>query len=672
MRIASLLGFVVNPNPNSPVQRRHSGNLLVSLAACLCLVAQAAAVTVPIRILPLGDSITAGWGGDANLGGYRAPLYALLTAAGYNVNFIGLDNENSGTMVQPQHEGHPGWRIRGIASYLPAWLDAVDNPDVVLLHIGTNDFGYNDSPETAIDRLDALITQIATLRPYAHIIVTTLLQRGDSRIDTLFNPFVQGKVNAQAALGRRVTYLDMHAVVPLSGLADGLHPNQTGYNLMANAWLPAIQAVCGVNGDASAPAIASVTGSQDYTHVAITFSKPMGGIPTNLANFTFSGGLTCTKIQMLDPARRIVTLTTSPQQVVGTSYTVTVNGLVDRITPTPHPIAPNSRASFKPAIARGFSNNVAESAGYSLVYSLDIPAACNFSAAVPYAVDNHASVGAFSRVAYYLELQTPTGALKYVWASMDAFTSDAGKIGVPSAASGAVFQQSVSGMNVVSNVAGVATGTGLTGSIEFWPTNYSGDTRNSSGNYGSMRISQTAAAQTVFAFNAWGGYGGYADLGIGNDPLTSVSPDWTFAGNANGYSIRTLQVLVANPSFSSWVNGFPGLADPSPDGDPDHDGIPNLMEYVLGGDPRVPSQSGLPMLTRDGANLVLSYKRSAASKLDTTQSGEWSTDLATWHGPIAPAVVNDNGSDPADMILTAPLSNARNGMLYLRLKVTQP
>jgi autotransporter-associated beta strand protein len=511
--------------------------------------------SVPIRILPLGDSITYGAGGDANLGGYRSPLYTALTAAGYQVNFIGTSTENSSLMEQPHHEGHPGWVISQIASNISGWLATVDNPDVVLLHIGTNDIGSDFA--NAINRLDDLITQIATLRPYAHIIVTNLMERfGDTQIPTLFNPYVQAKVDAQAALGRRVTFLDMHAAVPLANMPDGLHPNQTGYNLMANAWLPAIQAVCGPLGDAAAPGIAGAAGAADRTHVAVTFSKPVTDAAATVANFALSGGLSISSA-VLDASRRVVTLTTSAQ-TGGTTYTVTVNGVVDR-TAAANPLPANSTATFQPALVRGYANNVPESAAYSLVYSLDIADASIFNAAVPYAVDNHASAGPFSRVAYYLELEAPGGTLQYVWASMNAFTTDAGKIGVPSTASGAVFQQPVSGMNVVSNSAGVVTGTGLTGNLEFWPTNYAtnngagvvgasdatfdfGDTRLDSGSYGSMQLHNPAAAQTVFAFNNWGGSGSTGDLGIGN--FAGTNPDWTFANNANGYSIKTLQVLI--------------------------------------------------------------------------------------------------------------------------------
>ncbi len=209
--------------------------------------------------------------------------------------------------------------------------------------------------------------------------------------------------------------------------------------------------------------------------------------------------------------------------------------------------------------------NVPEASGYELVYTLPIPDSANYNAgAVPYSVDNSSSVTQpFDRVAYYLELQKPSGQLGYAYVSMDAFTADLSKIGVPTFSSGAVFQQPVCNMNVVSNVAGIVNGNGLsTGNIEFWPTNYGennlanvpgadsaaydfGDYYVTTGTYGSMQIHNYDAAQTIMAYNQWNslmGSGSQSDLGIGNQ--ASDSPDWTFALNSAGYSVKNMQVLV--------------------------------------------------------------------------------------------------------------------------------
>lgn len=218
-----------------------------------------------------------------------------------------------------------------------------------------------------------------------------------------------------------------------------------------------------------------------------------------------------------------------------------------------------------PALADVFSS-VPEAGAYTLVYSLAIPnsAAFNFNA-IPYSIDNHLSIpaGSFSRIAYYLELQSSGGPLHYAYTSMDAFTTDAGKIGVPSTPTGAFFQQHVANLNVFSNVAGVVTGTGIgTGSLEFWHTDY--DQTNSAGvpgasgsvfdtgdhpvglyNYGSMQVNNYGANQTILAYNAWGsGLIPNSDIGIGNQVGGSNQPDWTFAFNASSYTVKNLEVLV--------------------------------------------------------------------------------------------------------------------------------
>lgn len=213
-------------------------------------------------------------------------------------------------------------------------------------------------------------------------------------------------------------------------------------------------------------------------------------------------------------------------------------------------------------------SNVPEAADYTLVHGLTIPnASGNFNAnGVPYHLDNSGAIaGLFDRIAYYVELQRPGGDLQFAYASMDAFTQDATKIGVPTIGSGAFWQQAVSNMNVVSNVPGLNTGTRLAGNIEFWPGNYntanvagipgasdslydSGDSPGTGAGYGSMQIHNTEAAQTVFAYNRWG-TGRNSDLGIGNNTvLTSndnrVNPDWTFRKNAGDYQVKSIHTLV--------------------------------------------------------------------------------------------------------------------------------
>jgi sialate O-acetylesterase len=208
------------------------------------------------------------------------------------------------------------------------------------------------------------------------------------------------------------------------------------------------------------------------------------------------------------------------------------------------------------------SLKVPEAKDYQLLYTFDLTQAGpqmtpseNRRAQIAQPID---------RVAYFLELRKEGQAPKWVFVSMDAFTADLAKLGVPTAASQAQFQTQVQHMNVLSSEANVTAGTNLTGNIEFWPHNYgpgnAASVLNASGaawdfgdemvepvdGYGSMQIHNFAAKQTIFAFNDWKA-GANADLGIGSsNPAANPQKtlDWTFNANAHEYTTRQLKVLV--------------------------------------------------------------------------------------------------------------------------------
>ncbi len=194
---------------------------------------------------------------------------------------------------------------------------------------------------------------------------------------------------------------------------------------------------------------------------------------------------------------------------------------------------------------------------YALVYDLNLD---KLNDVITYDIDHSATIGGFDRIGYLLELADDKGGDQKVFVSMNAFTDDATKIGIPSLQSNARFQQSVTDMDVYSTLPDVATGTGIEGgNIEFWPNSYSpasskdvkgasnqlhdfGDTPSGPRNgYGSMQVHHPSAGQTVFAINHWK-LGVKADIGIGNSSGRSL--DWTFAANASTYRSKRLRVYV--------------------------------------------------------------------------------------------------------------------------------
>lgn len=519
----------------------------------------------PIRIMPVGDSITYG---ASTPGGYRLPLYTALTAAGYNIDYVGTRNDNSAAALpDPDHDGLSGWKIDQVNYNIIDWLFAIDDPDVILLHIGTNDSGDGTGFTNAVDRLNSMVTRIATNRPNANIIVTTLLKRSDATryaaITNYFNPYVQARVNSQRALGRKVHYLNMHDALELTDLYDGLHPNAGGYAKMAAAWYSVITNIVSAYGDTNAPALCRAVNKTDQQGVNVTFSKAMDpATATNISNYALSGGLNIAGAT-LSVDRRTVTLATDAPLTRDAFYTVTANGLLDDAWPTQRMIAANSSDTFR-ATLRGYQANVPEAAGYKLVYSISLPNTPGYAAGNPvyYATNNtHLFSGPLKRVAYYLELQRLDGDLTYLWASMDAFTDDINKIGIPAFATGAFFRKSVANMNVVCNDTNVLSGTGLTGNMEFWSCNYSnnsggqppgandglfdfGDSPSTGGTYGCMQLHNTTAGKTLFALNNWGSYGGILDIGIGNNTAAGQQPDWTFMNNGINIPLRALYVLA--------------------------------------------------------------------------------------------------------------------------------
>ena len=84
------------------------GTILTTIAVQV-LLAGSVADASPIRIRPLGHSIT----DSANVaGGYRGPLYTLLTNVGFQVDFVGTQKNNGiGGLPDFDHEGHSGYRI---------------------------------------------------------------------------------------------------------------------------------------------------------------------------------------------------------------------------------------------------------------------------------------------------------------------------------------------------------------------------------------------------------------------------------------------------------------------------------------------------------------------------------------------------------------------------------
>jgi lysophospholipase L1-like esterase len=216
----------------------------VAVIGCVSLVliaTNAHAQGTGLRLMAIGDSITAGYRSSTG-DGYRGPLWRELTTKGYALDMVG--SQRGGVMFDPDNEGYYGYRIDQVAALISAEL-ALYQPNVVLLHIGTNDIGQNYQVSTASSRLAALIDQIVAADPGVTVLVAQLICNSTPKVQSLidtYNSSIPGIVKARVGKGMHVYVVSMSSLT-LADLQDGLHPNDGGYQKMADAWDAGIQHV---------------------------------------------------------------------------------------------------------------------------------------------------------------------------------------------------------------------------------------------------------------------------------------------------------------------------------------------------------------------------------------------------------------------------------------------
>ncbi len=129
-------------------------------------------------VLPLGDSITTG---DASQG-YRLNLWSQMVAGSNDVDLIGSLDSGGPTGFDRQHEGHSGYTVQQLADALPGWLRKYPVPDVVLLHIGTNDLTRSQVTQSAVmqQQLGRIIETLCTRNPSVRIYVAQIVPARDT------------------------------------------------------------------------------------------------------------------------------------------------------------------------------------------------------------------------------------------------------------------------------------------------------------------------------------------------------------------------------------------------------------------------------------------------------------------------------------------------------------
>jgi len=231
------------------------------------------------RIMPLGDSITEGVEDGTNGPcstspcpaltnriSYRKDLRDALVAAGYTIDFVGTQTSGASLLSDDQHEGHGGWTADQLVNgnsnptagtgsnateggYLSNWLNGkMDTatgadpanagwPDVILLHIGTNDLSPSGDQSSQWTDVQLIRTAIVNWSSANSWPVTVIYSRIDNTNPasgefTTFNNNVITSLNPSIWVNHEAALLNIPAFY-----GDDVHPNASGYQAMANVWL---------------------------------------------------------------------------------------------------------------------------------------------------------------------------------------------------------------------------------------------------------------------------------------------------------------------------------------------------------------------------------------------------------------------------------------------------
>ncbi|MGZ0150621.1 GDSL-type esterase/lipase family protein [Kribbella sp. WER1] len=245
----------------------------------------------PTRIMPLGDSNTAG--GDAVGAAYRADLWQLLRADNRPVDFVGsVTSGPAGVLGDRDHEGHGGWTIGQIQDNVTGWLTTY-RPDVITLQIGTNDMYDDASAGAAPGKLATLVGTITTTLPDVQLFVANLPQLADpnhyARV-AAFNAMIPGIV---AAAGSHVHYVDANSgLFQPYDFVDMWHPNYGAASKAAIRWYGALTGVPITRFEAEQTANATVTNARKVSIASASGGAKIGYIdyPDSSVTFRFQVG----------------------------------------------------------------------------------------------------------------------------------------------------------------------------------------------------------------------------------------------------------------------------------------------------------------------------------------------------------------------------------------------
>ena len=269
----------------------------------------------PLAIMPLGNSITRGKQGTGPSQespfnyGFRYYLDVSLSDNGYQFDFIGrqVSGEQSGFIFDYDNNGFAGDRADelrprlSMTSTIPfssteiAPLLAPDqHPDVILLHIGTNDIAQGQTITSTVADVSGILDDIDDFDPEIVVIVAQIIDQNVpepevANFNALLASMVQNRMNND---GDKLALVDMYnALVYPADMADSLHPNDSGYNKMGDVWYAELASIWPACVVITSTAVTTATVGEPYTYdvdavadpqpITYTLNNPPSGMSIN-------------------------------------------------------------------------------------------------------------------------------------------------------------------------------------------------------------------------------------------------------------------------------------------------------------------------------------------------------------------------------------------------------
>ena len=259
---------------------RKIGAVLAGMVAVIAAVlfATTPADAAAVRIMPLGDSIT------GSPGCWRALLWNRLQSTGHtNIDFVGtLPPQGCGVEHDGDNEGHGGYLATNVANQnlLPGWLSAT-RPDIVLMHFGTNDVWSGIPPATILSAFTTLVNQMRASNPGMRILVAKIIPMNPATCPecaqrvVAFNDAIPAWAAATTTDQSPITVVDQWTGFDTAtDTYDGVHPNASGDQKMADRWYPAlVEALSGTPAPTETPTVPE----GDCTAVYETTGQWQGG-----------------------------------------------------------------------------------------------------------------------------------------------------------------------------------------------------------------------------------------------------------------------------------------------------------------------------------------------------------------------------------------------------------